>query len=1005
MHNESKHSTPGNPTQYLTPIFESSIEHKENDDTSYNIKGSLGNGYDYVDIKYGGMGEVYLCSFKNAQEPQLALKTFQKQFFFDPIHRKAFLNEALNWLRLSGIPHVMPVMGYTQLDQRPFLVMPCVNPRDKIVSFRDKLSKKDLSLKDKLKFISQCIVGLKFVEDRFSEMIHGDLKPENLMLMGDEIFISDFGLSKSLDNSDPDLELDTTWAYKAPELWEDCTKFTKKSDLYALGIIIYETLTGSLPFLAKSAIEWKNLHSNITPENVFRKETNELEWALLELSLRCLEKEPENRPKSFCQLFTEFSRIWGEHDILSSFESLYNESVMVSSYKLIQKKLKPSLLRNFLTIDRPDIVLKELEYIEKDDFTPEIMHYKGTALSLLERDDEAAIVFSELLQSELKEDQRVNVLSEFGLSLKRLERYDEAERLYLDQLLPTISNEQVPMATTNLATVYISNKKDEEAIPLLENMLMDHPDVAEGWGNLGLAYHSKKDFNKAISCYAKTISLNRNLVFINIKLADCYIEVGQFELAYSLLYSAYSQGHTDYNWLKMMLITCGLTDRVQEFTELMQLSEKEMGEEKAKEIIKAATSRIAQVVKEDDETQGEKKISNKEEYQPIEDETVVKHDSDKSQIDDSSSISGDKQNFSTPFVNFRYYMGDSSYSIDFYESIDNHIDYSNSFKEAFNSAKRDPRFKMSNTTRLRTTIFYFTKCPKCEIDILTNRDIDKSLTCRRCDNRFNTEVFESPERRKLLKQCLGLIGLKLESASEQSVIVIVQPRKDDDIDQMQNLFYVNGYQSKDKSEVIVYFIYDQAVQRDLMTNDEPILAFQKDLTELTKSYEGNTPEEVDLFIRELRNSFPALRSASTTYDPNAKDYTTLMMIGKNKEALDALEEDLATNPEDLSLLQTKINLMILLGRKKEAIDFTEDLLASRPNESGMWYQLGKLHSDSKDFTKALTYLERAAQLDPIDKNILILLAVCYKQLGEEQKLNNTILKINNLGSFGLGSSH
>src|SRR5262245_52414109 len=85
------------------------------------------------------MGEVFLCSLEARSEEhaptessghgaRVALKTFQRRFFFDNAVRLSFLREATIWLRLSGTPHIMPVLGVEQFGDRPFVMMPAVEP-------------------------------------------------------------------------------------------------------------------------------------------------------------------------------------------------------------------------------------------------------------------------------------------------------------------------------------------------------------------------------------------------------------------------------------------------------------------------------------------------------------------------------------------------------------------------------------------------------------------------------------------------------------------------------------------------------------------------------------------------------------------------------------------------------------------------------------------------------------------------------------------------------------
>src|SRR3977135_199377 len=102
----------------------------------------LGGHYRVLDVLSGGMGEGLICELIEDVRPQvendeaaqdktrrplpLALKTFQRRYFFDNAVRQSFIREASTWLRLSGLPHILPVLGIEQIGDRPFLQMPVV---------------------------------------------------------------------------------------------------------------------------------------------------------------------------------------------------------------------------------------------------------------------------------------------------------------------------------------------------------------------------------------------------------------------------------------------------------------------------------------------------------------------------------------------------------------------------------------------------------------------------------------------------------------------------------------------------------------------------------------------------------------------------------------------------------------------------------------------------------------------------------------------------------------
>src|SRR5687768_2754884 len=108
--------TPGNP--FVEPL--------RSGPQSEQPIGQLGDHLLVYQILRGGMGEVFVCGYRDSTEPQLALKTFQQRFFFNREVRQAFVREASVWARLSGLPHVLPALGLEAIDGRPFVTMPFV---------------------------------------------------------------------------------------------------------------------------------------------------------------------------------------------------------------------------------------------------------------------------------------------------------------------------------------------------------------------------------------------------------------------------------------------------------------------------------------------------------------------------------------------------------------------------------------------------------------------------------------------------------------------------------------------------------------------------------------------------------------------------------------------------------------------------------------------------------------------------------------------------------------
>ncbi|WNM24534.1 serine/threonine-protein kinase [Demequina capsici] len=244
-------------------------------------------------IAVGGMGEVWRASDIDLSRP-VAVKTLKEASASNATFLKRFGNEARN---AAGVqhPNIAQVLDYGDQEGTAYLVMELVDgePMSTILE-RDRVIPEQRLVK---LMIAACR-GLQAAHD--AGVMHRDIKPGNLLVFGDDdLKITDFGVSRSQDQTTLTATgmVMGTAQYLAPELALG-KPATPASDLYSLGIIMYESVVGKRPFTAANAVDIAVAQVNEKvpplPDHVSPE--------LTALILKVLEKNPRRRPHDATEL-------------------------------------------------------------------------------------------------------------------------------------------------------------------------------------------------------------------------------------------------------------------------------------------------------------------------------------------------------------------------------------------------------------------------------------------------------------------------------------------------------------------------------------------------------------------------------------------------------------------------------------------------------------------------------------------------------------------------------
>jgi serine/threonine protein kinase len=240
-------------------------------------------------IGQGGMGFVYKAKQRHLDR-DVALKILHSELQQDPSFAKRFEREAQALAKLNH-PNIVSIFdsGHTEAGDYYF-VMEYVDG----VNLRDVLHGGHLEPAKALAIVPQVCDALQYAHEQ--GIVHRDIKPENILLDGrGQVKIADFGLAKLLDPSSQNEHISRTGQrmgtahYMAPEQVQDSTDVDNRADIYSLGVVFYEMLTGELPI------------------GHFSKpsKTVKLDGRLDKVVLKTLENRPEKRYQQASDLKTE----------------------------------------------------------------------------------------------------------------------------------------------------------------------------------------------------------------------------------------------------------------------------------------------------------------------------------------------------------------------------------------------------------------------------------------------------------------------------------------------------------------------------------------------------------------------------------------------------------------------------------------------------------------------------------------------------------------------------
>ena len=258
----------------------------------------------------GGMATVYKA-YQPSVDRYVAIKVLPSQLAESREFATRFQQEARIIAKLEH-PHILPVFDYGESDGVAYFVMRYMDAgtlKEKMIEGRP------LPLNEINRLFTQLADALSYAHGH--GVVHRDLKPANVLIDSrGNIFLTDFGIAKILESASPRLtQTDAimgTPAYISPEQAQGHT-VDQRSDIYSLGIILYEMVTGSVPFTAETplAVLFKHISDPLPPPSLVKPD---IPPSIEQVILKALAKDPRDRFATAAEFVKAWERALQERD-------------------------------------------------------------------------------------------------------------------------------------------------------------------------------------------------------------------------------------------------------------------------------------------------------------------------------------------------------------------------------------------------------------------------------------------------------------------------------------------------------------------------------------------------------------------------------------------------------------------------------------------------------------------------------------------------------------------
>ncbi len=288
-------------------------------------------------IGVGGMAYVYKA-YDRVEGRWVAIKILKEEFSNNSDFLRRFRNES-KAIAVLNHPNIVKVYDVSFGDQIQYIVMEFIDG----ITLKQYIEQEGtIRWQEALHFTSQILMALECAHEK--GIIHRDIKPQNIMLLQDgTIKVADFGIARFLQSETQTMTDKAIGSvhYIAPEQARG-DYITDKADIYSMGVMLYEMLTGRLPFVADNAVSVALMQLQAKP--VMPRELNpSIPRGLEQITMKAMEKNPVDRFQSAGEMLDDLDRFRRDPNILFHYDlqtdnARYDASRSMAAYDSAQQR-------------------------------------------------------------------------------------------------------------------------------------------------------------------------------------------------------------------------------------------------------------------------------------------------------------------------------------------------------------------------------------------------------------------------------------------------------------------------------------------------------------------------------------------------------------------------------------------------------------------------------------------------------------------------------------------